>query len=63
VVKDFTEARVLDRLLMYERRLEHSLCRILGELRKERLFQNLEARTMDEGQPQVLLERLMGSSG
>jgi len=60
VVKDFAEARVLDRLLMYERRLEHSLCRILGELRKERLFQNLEARTMDEGQPQVLLERLMG---
>ncbi len=45
---------------MYERRLEHSLCRILGELRKERLFHNLEARTMDEGQPQVLLERLMG---
>jgi hypothetical protein len=60
VVKDFTETRVLDRLLMYERRLEHSLCRILGELRKERLFQNVEARTMDEGQPQVLLERLMG---
>ena len=60
VVKDFTEARVLDRLLMYERRLEHSLCRILGELRKERLFKNLEARTMDEGQPQVLLERLLG---
>jgi len=60
VVKDFSEGRVLDRLLMYERRLEHSLCRILGELRKERLFHNLEARTMDEGQPQVLLERLMG---
>ncbi len=60
VVRDFAGARVLDRLLMYERRLEHSLCRILGELRKERLFHNLEARTMDEGQPQVLLERLMG---
>ncbi len=60
VVKDFSEGRVLDRLLMYERRLEHSLCRILGELRKERLFHNLEARTMDKGQPQVLLERLMG---
>jgi hypothetical protein len=60
VVQDFSEARVLDKLLMYERRIEHSLCRMLGELRKERLFQNLEARTMDEGQPQVLLERLMG---
>ena len=60
VVQDFTEARVLDRLLMYERRLEHSLCRMLGELRKERLFHNLEARTMDGGDPQVLLQRLMG---
>jgi hypothetical protein len=60
VVQDFSEARVLDKLLMYERRIEHSLCRMLGELRKERLFQNLEARTMDTGQPQVLLERLMG---
>ncbi len=60
VVRDFSEARVLDKLLMYERRLEHSLCRMLGELRKEHLFQNLEARTMDEGRPQVLLERLMG---
>ncbi|MEN6425035.1 MAG: hypothetical protein ABFE13_06720 [Phycisphaerales bacterium] len=40
VVADFAEARVLDRLLMYERRIESSLYRTMAELRKER-----EART------------------
>ena len=41
VVEDFAEARVLDRLLMYERRIESSLYRTMAQLRKER-----EARTM-----------------
>jgi hypothetical protein len=36
VVEDFAEARVLDRLLMYERRIESSLYRAMAELRKER---------------------------
>ncbi|MEN6577723.1 MAG: hypothetical protein ABFD90_15375 [Phycisphaerales bacterium] len=36
VVADFAEARVLDRLLMYERRIESSLYRTMGQLRKER---------------------------
>jgi hypothetical protein len=40
VVEDFAEARVLDRLLMYERRIESSLYRTMAELRRER-----EART------------------
>jgi len=40
VVEDFAEARVLDRMLMYERRIESSLYRTMAELRKER-----EART------------------
>jgi len=40
VVEDFGGARVLDRLLMYERRIESSLYRTMAELRKER-----EART------------------
>jgi hypothetical protein len=31
--KDYREARVLDRLQMYERRIEHSLCRSIKELR------------------------------
>jgi hypothetical protein len=36
VVADFAEARVLDRMLMYERRIESSLYRAMAELRRER---------------------------
>ncbi len=36
VVADFAEARVLDRLLMYERRIESSLYRTMAQLRRER---------------------------
>ncbi len=35
-VEDFAGARVLDRLLMYERRIESSLYRTMAELRRER---------------------------
>ena len=38
VVKDFGHARVLDRLLMYERRIEHSLYRTMAELQRLRLL-------------------------
>ena len=38
VVKDFARARVLERLVMYERRIEHSLYRTMAELRKLRLM-------------------------
>ena len=36
VVEDFGGARVLDRLLMYERRIESSLYRTMAQLRRER---------------------------
>jgi hypothetical protein len=36
VVKDFSETKVLERLLMYERRIEGSLYRTMAELRKVR---------------------------
>ncbi|HSV99902.1 MAG TPA: hypothetical protein VLI39_07000 [Sedimentisphaerales bacterium] len=36
VVEDFAGARVLDRMLMYERRIESSLYRTIRELRRER---------------------------
>ncbi len=36
VVEDFAGTRVLDRLLMYERRIESSLYRTMAELRRER---------------------------
>ncbi|MEN6577240.1 MAG: hypothetical protein ABFD90_12925 [Phycisphaerales bacterium] len=40
VVEDFGGARVLDRLLMYERRIESSLYRTMAELRREREARN-----------------------
>jgi hypothetical protein len=42
VVEDFAHARVLDRLLMYERRIEHSLYRTMAELQKQRRLRELE---------------------
>ncbi|MHC4519828.1 MAG: hypothetical protein ACYTAS_14665, partial [Planctomycetota bacterium] len=41
VVKDFANTRVLDRLLMYERRLEHSLYKTTAELQRLRLLRQL----------------------
>jgi len=37
-VQDFAQERILDRLLVYERRIESSLYRTMGELRKLRLL-------------------------
>jgi hypothetical protein len=55
VVEDFAEARVLDRLLMYERRIESSLYRTMAELRKER-----EARTAADAEGVPHSERQPG---
>ncbi|MBW8040215.1 MAG: hypothetical protein FVQ85_09475 [Planctomycetes bacterium] len=41
-IKDFSHARVLDRLLMYERRIEHSLYKTTFELYRLRLMSKLE---------------------
>jgi len=41
-IKDFSNARVLDRLLMYERRIEHSLYKTLLEFQRLHLIRNLE---------------------
>jgi len=43
VVRDFANSRVLDRLLMYERRIESSLYRTMNELRKLQGAEKLEA--------------------
>ncbi len=42
VIKDFSNSRVLDRLLMYERRIEHSLYRTMAELQRLRLPRELD---------------------
>ena len=40
-IKDFSNSRVLDRLLMYERRLEHSLYKTIIELQRLQLIKKL----------------------
>ncbi len=40
-IKDFANARVLERLLMYERRIEHSLYKTLIELQRLQLIRKL----------------------
>ncbi len=47
VVKDFSHSRVLDRLLMYERRIEHSLYRTMAELQRLRLVRELDGPTQE----------------
>jgi hypothetical protein len=42
-IKDFSNARVLDRLLMYERRIENSLYKTLLELQRLNLVKKLNA--------------------
>ncbi|MBW8039452.1 MAG: hypothetical protein FVQ85_05580 [Planctomycetes bacterium] len=41
-IKDFSHARVLDHLLMYERRIENSLYKTIFELQRLRLIRNLD---------------------
>ncbi len=43
IVRDFANNRVLDRLLMYERRIENSLYRTMAELKRHRLLQEVES--------------------
>jgi len=40
-IKDFSNARVLDRLLMYERRIENSLYKTILEIQRLNLIKNL----------------------
>ncbi|MCX5644785.1 MAG: hypothetical protein NTZ17_08875 [Phycisphaerae bacterium] len=41
-VQDFAQERILDRLLVYERRIEHSLYRTMAELRTQRRLREQE---------------------
>jgi len=42
VIKDFSNARVLDRLLMYERRIEHSLYKTILELQRLHIMRKIK---------------------
>ncbi len=44
-IKDFSNARVLERLLMYERRIEHSLYKTILELQRLNLIKKLNPAT------------------
>ena len=41
-IKDFANARVLERLLMYERRIEHSLYKTILEFQRLHLIRKLD---------------------
>jgi hypothetical protein len=48
MVRDFAQTRILDRLLMYERRIEHSLYRTMAELRNLRKERRGEERKEED---------------
>jgi hypothetical protein len=52
VVRDFGGARVLDRLGLYERRIEHSLYRTMTELQRLRLLRELDPPLEAESTPE-----------
>jgi len=51
-LKDFSNARVLDRLLMYERRIEHSLYKTILELQRLHLLRTLEHPNATKPEPE-----------
>jgi hypothetical protein len=58
LVRDFGDARVIDRLSMYERRIEHSLYRTMAELKRHRILQEVGPGKMWE-----LRQALAGDDG
>ncbi len=51
-IKDFSNGRVLEKLLMYERRLESSLYKTIIELQRLNLLKNLKKDTLTELDPE-----------
>jgi len=47
-IKDYSNSRVLDRLLMYERRIEHSMFKTMAELQRLRLTRELQEAAAEE---------------
>ena len=60
VIKDFANNRVLDRLLMYERRIEHSLYRTMAELHRLRLLRGLDDTPQEVGRGRPTLDQVEG---
>jgi len=49
-IKDFSNSMVLDRLLIYERRIENSMFRIMAEIQRLQLMRELKQAKADEQQ-------------
>jgi hypothetical protein len=49
-IKDYSNSRVLERIFMYERRIEHSLFKTIAELHKLRLMRKQEDADVAEEQ-------------
>jgi hypothetical protein len=50
-IKDYSNSRVLDRLLMYERRIENSMIKMMDQLLKLRLMREMEKANAGEEDP------------
>jgi hypothetical protein len=61
-IKDYSNSRVLDRLLMYERRIENSMIKMMDQLYKLRLIRELEEANAAEENPGVTGEDLKKQS-
>ena len=48
VVTDFTNYRVLDRLIMYERRIESSMCKMMNKLKQLQVMRRIEKEGAEE---------------
>ena len=45
---DWADSRVLDRMMLYERRIESSITRIMNELKKQQIMRRIEQQDEDE---------------
>jgi len=45
---DWSDSRVLDRMMLYERRIESSMTRIMNELKKQQIMRRIEQQDEDE---------------
>ncbi len=46
IIKDFSNTRVLERLLMYERRIEHSLYKTIMEIQRLNMIKSLDSKAV-----------------
>ena len=61
-IRDFANSRVLDRLLMYERRIENSLHKTMLELQRLKLIKNINTRNQPVSTPAIPSTRALGKN-